>query len=177
MALTRITTGVQQTTPFECGAASCLYILQMLGTAKAGKSVSDVMSKTSTWGPIPLVGSSPANIAGYIRHRCATRAAGLTVQRIGGSSPWMRPWIHSLRPAISGYAKFAGVLGADDAVLRFITPADPAITSHFVVETHLGRQGCEIMDPTDGGLHDMAFQDYLNWKGMQTTGLDLVFSG
>jgi hypothetical protein len=178
MALVEVKTGVQQSTVFECGAASCLYILKMLNADKASDTPSHVMNKTSTWGPIPIVGSSPSNIAHYIKHRCKHRHAGITIRRMGGSSPIMRPWIHSLLPAIHHYAKFNGTLTTDDVVLRFITPASPAVTSHFVVQTQFGRSGCSVMDPDQGDVTTYGdFQDYLNFMKYQTTGLDLVISG
>jgi hypothetical protein len=150
----------------------------MLGADKASDTPSHGTKKTSTWGPVPIVGSSPGNIAQYIRHRCKNRNPAITIQRMGGSSSIMRPWIHLLLPAIGGYAKFTGALTTDDVVLRFVTPASPAVTSQFVVQTQFGKGGSSVMDPDDGGITTYGdSQDYLNQKSNQTTWLDLVFSG
>lgn len=178
MALKEVSQGVQQTTPFSCGAASCLFLMRMLGVEKpAGQTVGNVMKKTSTWGPVPIVGSSPHNIASYLQHRCKGRTDGLTIRRMGGSSPISRAWIHLLAPAISGFGKFNGTLGANDAVLRFVVPESFHVTAHFVVQTHFGKAGCRIMDPDDGSNAAMTFADYLYENNCQETGLDLVISG
>lgn len=38
MAMTEVYSGIQQTTPYSCGAASCLFILKMLGQDKSGQT-------------------------------------------------------------------------------------------------------------------------------------------
>jgi hypothetical protein len=177
MAMTEIYSGIQQTSPYSCGAASCLFILKMLGQDKSGQTDKHVMKKTSTWGPCVQVGSTPYNIARYIEHRCKQRPGGVTIRRLGGSTPSSRPWLHALTPAVSTYPKFTDAPDKNDVILRCIVPQSFDVTAHFVVQTHFGDLHSKIMDPQDGDIEILSFNDYLANENYQSTGLDLVISG
>lgn len=180
MALQDLSWGVQQTTPFSCGAASCLFILKMLGVEKSTHNVNNVMSKTSSAGPLPIFGSSPYKIGKYIEHRCQAVVNNARVYRLPGPRiPKYKGWLHLLEPGLDHFLYYHNsTFTTNHAILRFVVPRSKTnVTAHYVVQTHFGSRGSKIMDPTSGTHLDQTFEQYLSSHDFMRTGLDLVIHG
>lgn len=187
MALSRMQQGVYQGADNNrCGAASCVYVMQLLGVAASSDTAAVVMQRTSTmFGGIETLGSTPRNIAEYIKQRCRGRNPPVTIFRASGAGPignkgW-RGWIYPLGVALLAYPKHQGQPGQNDALIRIVGKRHGGkFEAHFVVQTHFGGQE-RIMDPATGNIEDLTFQQWADGLGggeqWCPLGLDMVVSG
>jgi hypothetical protein len=167
-----------------CGAASCLYLLKLLGVAQRGDDVPGTFKHTMTIGCVEALGSSPDKIASYLEERCAGRQPQITIQRLKTADYAGKPWIWALKFLLD-YPKAPPdyVFTDNDAILRFVT-IKGSMASHFVVETRfkLPINSCQIADPAKSRMDYPT--DYDSWLhvdrsgyGYEPTGLDLIITG
>jgi hypothetical protein len=167
--------GVRQITTRDCGAASCLYVLIMLGCGQLGEARRPIMDAVRTaWGT-DFFGSTPTNIGNYIVKRCV--AAGKTtvrVERANGHNPvghvGGRVYLYALGPTMLEFNASSlpgndpeltinwtkGQGRPDLAILRMIAPQEGGyFKPHWVVQTHFDG-GIQVMDPDGGSITEAA---------------------
>ena len=190
-----INSGVTHGNATRCGAASAVYLLKLLGKIndflekQNPDSFQDLaMAQTHTTGSAEALGSTPRKIAEYVLAECPanvnlviTRAseAHLSTKEKGEARVrrTTKPWLATIRNQSKSYPVGSGIYGPGDAILRHCVPARVSQSGHFVVKTFFSGQS-QIMDPDNGAVTTVSFEDYLNAVGNQQrmTLLDLVFS-
>jgi hypothetical protein len=105
---------VKQATDYDCGAACCLYILQMLGLEGPGETqLPTIMERVRTVGSTNRLGSAPDKIGAYILERSQGRTPNVAVKK-GPARP-DRGGRFYLSYLDSGWAKFGpSAIGGND---------------------------------------------------------------
>ena len=116
---------ITQKTKYDCGAACCLYILQMLGIEPPGDAaLPTIMKSVRTYSTTDRFGSAPGKIGNYILARSRTNNRNVEVRR--GPAPPKR-----------GGRFYLGVLDKDWATFPASgVSADPAFTKGATVAAY-----------------------------------------
>jgi hypothetical protein len=169
----------------RCGAACAVYVIDWLqdsdkGYKKQADAVEKAMKHTGTTNLTPELGSTPANIANYIKKEVPTAKIYAPTEIITNWS--LRPWIPFLRPFLilnastsvsMGFKPTNCDLGINTMIIRMAIKKIYKISSpmyyfsaHFVVLC--GDD--EVMDPDGGNIISKSdFKD----DGWTSVGLDL----
>ena len=193
------TSGVKQITNRDCGAASCLYVLIMLGCGQIGERRRPIMDAVRTAGTrirgkavgIDFFGSTPTNIGNYIKERCAADGVPVIVERANGHNPvghvGGRFYLHGLGPAMIQF-KPSRIVSPDPdvtinwtkgqgrpdlAIMRMIAPRDGGFFApHWVVQTHFDG-GIQVMDPDPASGMPVPVDSFRAWMGTKWRSLNL----
>ncbi|WP_155976128.1 hypothetical protein [Novispirillum itersonii] len=177
----------------HCGAASAAFVARWCQYQAVPNSYNDqvalsttVMRDTCLTRCTYSLGSTPANIASYIKKQCP--AARIYAPTEIATNWSLRPWYIFLRPALHinlSTTNFSmgwkclipnGIMGQDYVVIKMISkrPYEGCMEylgAHFVVQV----DDTTIMDPADGDFVDAG--TYLNGgycaAGYASVGLDL----
>ncbi len=179
---------IDQESELWCGAACTQYILRALQRyRKERHSQQLIMSEIQTLGIVDWCGSTPAAIAKYLLRECTGRKEQLQIFRLKNENKYAgRLHIWALKHDLKGvYQKWnqAVPFTSDEVILRFVTPKESGLSSHFVVETHFENYSSpfQLMDPAPGEdvYVGRDFDEWLATKGAdyQPTSLDLVIHG
>lgn len=139
----------QQLETTWCGAASCLYVLKLLGAA-GSLTQADVMKKTCTVRATDDLGSTPGNIAAFIAAQCESARVGVRIGRVKSratfSTSW-RPWLAACAPSLHSYPTVSECFASPTvAYIRMVAVPSLGFSAHFIVEDGAKRTE-RIMDP------------------------------